>query len=75
MSNPAHPPRQAALAFIFVTVLIDMLAFGMIIPVLPLLVQNFAGGNAARGAEIYGACSSSSRPCKDRCRTISAGAP
>jgi DHA1 family tetracycline resistance protein-like MFS transporter len=55
MSNPAHPPRQAALAFIFVTVLIDMLAFGMIIPVLPLLVQNFAGGNAARGAEIYGA--------------------
>ncbi len=55
MSNPAHPPRKAALAFIFVTVLIDMLAFGMIIPVLPLLVQNFAGGNAARGAEIYGA--------------------
>jgi DHA1 family tetracycline resistance protein-like MFS transporter len=55
MSNPAHPPRKAALAFIFVTVLIDMLAFGMIIPVLPLLVQNFAGGSAARGAEIYGA--------------------
>ncbi len=55
MSNPAHPPRKAALAFIFVTVLIDMLAFGMIIPVLPLLVQNFAGGNAARGAQIYGA--------------------
>jgi MFS transporter, DHA1 family, tetracycline resistance protein len=55
MINPAHPPRKAALAFIFVTVLIDMLAFGMIIPVLPLLVQNFAGGNAVRGAEIYGA--------------------
>jgi DHA1 family tetracycline resistance protein-like MFS transporter len=54
MINPAHPPRKAALAFIFVTVLIDMLAFGMIIPVLPLLVQDFAGGNAARGAEIYG---------------------
>jgi len=55
MSNPAHPPRKAALAFIFVTVLIDMLAFGMIIPILPLLVQNMAGGSAARGAEIYGA--------------------
>jgi DHA1 family tetracycline resistance protein-like MFS transporter len=54
MNSTAHPPRKAALAFIFVTVLIDMLAFGMIIPVLPLLVQNFAGGNAARGAEIYG---------------------
>jgi len=49
------PPRKAAFAFIFVTVLIDMLAFGMIIPVLPMLVQNFAGGSAARGAEIYGA--------------------
>src|SRR5471030_398292 len=48
------PPRKAALAFIFVTVLIDMLSFGMIIPVLPILVQNFAGGSAARGAEIYG---------------------
>jgi DHA1 family tetracycline resistance protein-like MFS transporter len=47
MNIPA-PRRQAALAFIFVTVLIDMLAFGMIIPVLPMLVQNFVGGDAAR---------------------------
>ena len=47
--------RKAALAFIFVTVLIDMLSFGMIIPVLPMLVQDFAGGDAARGAELYGA--------------------
>jgi DHA1 family tetracycline resistance protein-like MFS transporter len=47
-------PRRAALAFVFVTVLIDMLAFGMIIPVLPVLVQQFAGGSAARGAEIFG---------------------
>jgi DHA1 family tetracycline resistance protein-like MFS transporter len=51
--NPP-PARKAALAFIFVTVLIDMLAFGMIVPVLPILVQDFAGGSAARGAEIYG---------------------
>ena len=48
-------PRKAALVFIFVTVLIDMLSFGMIIPVLPMLVQDFAGGDAARGAELYGA--------------------
>jgi DHA1 family tetracycline resistance protein-like MFS transporter len=47
-------PRPAALAFIFVTVLIDMLAFGMTIPVLPVLVQQFAGGSAVRGAEIFG---------------------
>ena len=49
-----QPPRKAALAFIFITVLIDMLAFSIIIPVLPILVQSFAGGSAARGAEIYG---------------------
>jgi MFS transporter, DHA1 family, tetracycline resistance protein len=55
MDSASHEPRKAALAFIFVTVLIDMLAFGMIIPVLPVLVQNFAGGNAVRAAEIYGA--------------------
>jgi DHA1 family tetracycline resistance protein-like MFS transporter len=54
MKVPSQPQRKAALAFIFVTVLIDMLAFGMIIPVLPILVQSFVGGNAARGAEIYG---------------------
>jgi hypothetical protein len=34
--------------------LIDMLAVGMIIPVLPMLVQNFVGGNAARAAAMYG---------------------
>src|SRR5271163_392282 len=54
MNTPVHPPRKAALTFIFVTVLIDMLAFGMIIPVLPILVQDFVGGSAARGAQIYG---------------------
>ena len=51
----AAPPRpNGALAFIFVTVLIDMLAFGMIIPVLPILVQDFVGGDPVRGAEMYG---------------------
>ncbi len=54
MSGSAGPRRRAALAFIFVTVLIDMLAFGMIIPVLPMLVQNFVGGNAAHAATMYG---------------------
>src|SRR6202171_5914104 len=54
MNIPIPQRRKAALAFIFVQVLIDMLAFGMIIPVLPMLVQNFMGGNAARAAEMYG---------------------
>ena len=46
--------RKAAMAFILVTVVIDMLAFGLIIPVLPMLVQDFLGGNAVRAAEVYG---------------------
>lgn len=46
--------RKAAIAFILVTVVIDMLAFGMIIPVLPMLVQSFMAGDPVKAAEIYG---------------------
>src|SRR5260221_5487740 len=46
--------RRAAFAFVFVTVLLDMLAIGLIIPVLPKLVVDFVGGDAAEGARIYG---------------------
>ncbi len=46
--------RKAATAFIIITVVIDMLAFGMIIPVLPMLVEKFMGGNTVHAAEIYG---------------------
>src|SRR5271169_284187 len=50
------PPggRRAAVAFIFVTITLDMLAMGMIAPVLPRLVTNFLGGNAPRAAQIFG---------------------
>ncbi len=50
-------PRRAALAFIFVTVLIDILSFGLIIPVLPHLVKEFVGGaidNAAWWVGVFG---------------------
>jgi DHA1 family tetracycline resistance protein-like MFS transporter len=56
---PANPPvtatdapgaRKAALAFIFVTVLIDILAFGLIIPVLPHLLMDFVGGDTVHAA-------------------------
>src|SRR5471030_209940 len=47
-------PRRAALIFIFVTVLLDMLALGMMIPVLPHLVVAFQGGNTASAAEMFG---------------------
>lgn len=42
--------RRAALAFIFVTILIDVLSFGLIIPVLPHLIEQFAGGDTAHAA-------------------------
>lgn len=42
--------RQAALAFIFITVLIDVLAFGVIIPVLPHLIEDFVAGDKSRAA-------------------------
>lgn len=48
--TPHHAPRRAALAFIFVTVLLDMLAFGIIIPVLPHLVEQLIGGGTASAA-------------------------
>ncbi len=51
MIEPVAPAaRRAALVFIFVTVLIDVLAFGLIIPVLPHLVEDFVGGNTAHAA-------------------------
>jgi len=48
------PARRAALVFIFVTVVLDMLAFGMVIPLLPKLVLHFEGGDTAHAAAIYG---------------------
>jgi MFS transporter, DHA1 family, tetracycline resistance protein len=51
----APTARRAALVFIFVTVLIDVLAFGVIIPVLPHLVEEFAGGKPAVAAYWVGA--------------------
>jgi len=47
-----------AVVFIFITVMLDMLALGMIIPVLPVLIEDFRGGDtawAARTVGIFGA--------------------
>jgi len=48
------PARNAAAAFIFVTILLDMLALGLIIPVLPKLVESFVDNNTASAARIFG---------------------
>jgi DHA1 family tetracycline resistance protein-like MFS transporter len=47
-------PRQATFIFIFIVVLLDILAFGIIIPVLPKLVERFMGGNTSDAARMYG---------------------
>src|SRR6202795_713216 len=48
------PARGAAVAFIFVTILLDMLALGLILPILPKLVESFVDNDTARAAEIFG---------------------
>jgi DHA1 family tetracycline resistance protein-like MFS transporter len=52
-TQPAAP-RRAAFIFVFITVLLDMLALGIVIPVLPKLVLDFLAGDTAGAAEIYG---------------------
>ncbi len=47
-AGPRH--GRAAFAFIFVTVLLDMLALGIIVPVLPKLIIRFEHGNMSMAA-------------------------
>src|ERR1700741_5298589 len=53
-STPTPAPRRAAFIFVFITVLLDMLALGIVIPVLPKLILDFVGGNAATAADYLG---------------------
>src|SRR5260221_5682091 len=46
--------RRAALGFIFVTAVLDVLSFGSVIPVLPKLVEQFVQGDTARAAVMFG---------------------
>jgi DHA1 family tetracycline resistance protein-like MFS transporter len=47
-------PGKATVLFILVVVLLDVLAFGIVLPVLPKLIEGFVGGNTARAAMIFG---------------------
>jgi DHA1 family tetracycline resistance protein-like MFS transporter len=51
---PAPGARPAAVGFIFITILLDMLSVGMILPILPKLIESFADNNTADAAKIYG---------------------
>ncbi|MDP9110963.1 MAG: MFS transporter, partial [Candidatus Eremiobacteraeota bacterium] len=46
--------RNAAMSFIFVTVALDMLALGVIIPVWPSLIKSFTGANDATASVTLG---------------------
>ncbi|MEA2908021.1 MAG: transporter, family, tetracycline resistance protein, partial [Bradyrhizobium sp.] len=43
----ASPVRSGAVAFIFVTILLDMFALGLILPILPKLVESFVDNDTA----------------------------
>jgi DHA1 family tetracycline resistance protein-like MFS transporter len=45
---------RRALLFIFFTVMLDVLALGLMIPVLPKLVLSFMGGDTAGAAKVFG---------------------
>src|SRR6188768_414577 len=46
--------RAPAIGFIFVTLLIDVIGFGIIIPVLPGLIQSMTGGSVSQAAQYGG---------------------
>ncbi|MEM8995292.1 MAG: TCR/Tet family MFS transporter, partial [Acidobacteriota bacterium] len=48
------PRRQAAMIFIFVTLFLNILGIGLVIPVLPELVRGFVGGETAEASRYYG---------------------
>ncbi len=61
MSEPAAngavetpPARGAAVIFIFVTILLDTLALGVVIPILPKLIESFVNNDTANAARIFG---------------------
>jgi len=47
-------PRAPALGFIFITLVLLVLGFGIIIPVLPGLVTQFKGGSVSEGSHAFG---------------------
>lgn len=49
MTTPASPRRTAAIIFILITALLDVMSMGIVIPVLPQLIETLSGSDAAAG--------------------------
>ncbi len=54
MEQPAQPKREAALGFIFITLLIDITGFGIVIPVFPKLIQHLIHGDLSQASRYSG---------------------
>lgn len=53
-SAPAKTARQPALVFIFITLFLDILGIGLIVPILPKLVETLQGGSVVAASHTYG---------------------
>ncbi len=56
MSSPEPTLRRSHAAFVYVTIFLDMLAFGIIGPILPKLVETLSHNVVALAALIVGVC-------------------
>ncbi len=50
---------KAAIAFILLTLFIDILGIGIVIPVLPELIKQFVGGDTSMAGRYYGVIAAS----------------
>lgn len=46
--------RKPALPFIFITLVLDILGIGLVVPVLPKVIEQLQGGNVADASHMYG---------------------
>lgn len=46
--------RRPAVAFVLITLFLDVLGVGLIIPILPRLIEELAGGNVSEASHIFG---------------------
>jgi DHA1 family tetracycline resistance protein-like MFS transporter len=54
MNRSPKPKRQAALGFIFATLLIDVMGLAIIIPVIPALIEHLIKGNVSQASSYSG---------------------
>ena len=57
-SSLVQPRRKAGVSFILAVILLDMLGVGLIIPILPELIQQFMGGDTSSAARMLGVIAS-----------------